>query len=448
MRKLILWLVDRYFKSVFQKKRKSSYIAPSNSSLDSRDLAALVDCSLDLWLTTGPYSTRFKKELGNFLSCINPPLITLTNSGSSANLVALASLFSHKLGDRRLRLGNEVITVACAFPTTVFPIIQLGLIPVFVDIEKRNLNINVAQIEDAITPQTKVIFVANTLGNPANWTRIREIADKHKLWVIADCCDSLASSYRGQRCGTLGDLNTFSFFPAHEMTGGELGAVATRSELLHHILESYVSWGRDCYCKPGQNNMCGMRFSHKHGRLPLGYDHKYIFSHLGYNLKPTEFQAALAVSQIEKMGQFSKLRRVHYEFLWRTLKQYEEHLILPYKYDVESDPVWFGFPVIFKKCSPFNKKDMVKYLEEHGVGTREIFAGNILRHPVFTENDFFVKIRKTDMKNTRVLDESDYALLPESEWVMEHGFWIGCHHALTMDEVKHMAKVIREYFDQ
>jgi CDP-6-deoxy-D-xylo-4-hexulose-3-dehydrase len=377
---------------------------------DDKEMISLVDASLDFWLTAGRYAKQFEAEFIKFLGvkhCI------LTNSGSSANLLAISALTSPKLGEKRLKPGNEVITVAAAFPTTVNPIIQNNLVPVFLDVDIGTYNILADKIEAALSEKTKAIFLAHTLGNPFDLDKILEIGEGHNLWLIEDNCDALGSKYNGKYTGTFGHIATFSFYPPHHITMGEGGALVTNDAQLKKLIESFRDWGRDCWCEPGHDNTCGKRFGWQLGTLPLGYDHKYIYSHIGYNLKVTDMQAAVGVAQLKKLPDFIKARKKNWRLFYEGLKKYEDYFILP-KAANNSDPSWFGFLLTVKENAPFSRNEITNYLEENKIATRLLFSGNIIRHPSF-EN---VKYRIYDnLKNT--------------DTIMNNTFWIGVYPGLT-----------------
>ena len=383
-----------------------SYIAASGKMVNSDELGLLIASSLDMWLTAGRYSDQFEKEFPKHLGL---KFCSLVNSGSSANLVAFTALTSHKLGDRKLNKGDEVITVAAGFPTTISPILQNGLVPVFIDTEIGTYDFNVNAIEEAISDKTKCIFMAHTLGNPFNLEKVMELAEKYNLWVIEDNCDALGAKYGGKYTGTFGHICTCSFYPAHHMTMGEGGAVLTNDPLLHNIMKSIRDWGRDCICPPGKDNICGHRFTQKHGTLPDGYDHKYVYSHLGYNLKVTDMQAAIGVSQLPKLDGFIERRKENHKKITAKLKEFEDYLVLPTA-TPNSDPSWFGYVITVKDNAPFTRNELTRYLEEHKIGTRLLFAGNILRQPCFTEENYEYRVVGS-------LDNTDK--------IMENTFWIG-----------------------
>ena len=379
-----------YYQVVYGNKKEFEYIPPSGKLLGEEELMNMIDASLDMWLTAGRFNREFESRFAKYLGV---KYALSTNSGSSANLLALSALTSHKLGERRLKKGDEVISVASGFPTTINPIIQNGLVPVFIDCEIGTYNIDADKIENAVTPKTKAVFLAHTLGNSYDLDKIMQIAQKYNLWVIEDSCDALGGEYKGKKIGTIGHIGTFSFYPAHHLTMGEGGAVVTNDAELYKIIMSFRDWGRDCCCPPGKDGVCGKRFSQKLGNLPFGYDHKYTYSHIGYNLKITDWQASLGCSQIEKLDSFLERRSRNAHMLNEKLSDLTSFLILPeVKEGVK--PSWFGYLISVKPDAPFTKQEMVEFLENNGVGTRQLFAGNILRQPCFVEND--IKLRIND----------------------------------------------------
>jgi len=405
-----------------------SAVPPSGKVIGAQELKNMVDASLDGWLTTGRFNAEFEKKLAAFIGVKH--LITV-NSGSSANLVAFSTLTSPKLGDRAIRQGDEVIGVAAGFPTTVNPIIQFGAIPVFVDVDRINHNIDADKIEAAIGPKTKAIMLAHSLGNPFNLDVVTALCKKYKLWLVEDCCDALGSTYRGQMVGTFGDIATLSFYPAHHITMGEGGAVFTNNDELKSIAESFRDWGRDCYCAPGKDNTCNKRFcwtaAEIGGSLPDGYDHKYTYSHLGYNLKITDMQAACGLAQLEKAPHFIQARKDNFAFLKERLSACEEFLHLPQATE-HSDPSWFGFPITLKPNAPVSRLELLTYLDENKVGTRLLFAGNLTRQPYMVGARYRVS---GDLKNT--------------DNVMNNTFWIGVQPALTPEMLEFAARKIETY---
>lgn len=399
-------------------------IPPSGKLLGSEELLAMVDASLDGWLTTGRFNDEFEQKLAKFLGVKHA--ITV-NSGSSANLIAFSTLTSPKLGSRAIKKGDEVIGVAAGFPTTVNPILQFGAVPVFVDVELATYNIDVGKIEEAITEKTKAIMLAHTLGNPYNLGVVTELCKKYNLWLIEDCCDALGSTFKDRNVGTFGDLGTLSFYPAHHITMGEGGAVFTNNDELRMIAESFRDWGRDCYCRPGMDNTCGKRFCWKLGSLPEGYDHKYTYSHLGYNLKITDMQAACGLAQLGKAEFFIKRRKENFSFLKSQLSSCEEFLILP-EATPDSDPSWFGFPITLRDNAPVSRVDLLTYLDQRKIGTRLLFAGNLTRQPYMQHQRFRVS-----------------GSLDNTDTVMNQTFWIGVQPALTEDMLAFTARSIESY---
>jgi CDP-6-deoxy-D-xylo-4-hexulose-3-dehydrase len=399
-------------------------VPPSGKLINSEELKLMVEASLDGWLTTGRFNEQFEKELAKF---IGVQFLLTVNSGSSANLVAFNTLTSPKLGNRAIKPGDEVIGVAAGFPTTVNPILQFGAVPVFVDVDLGTYNIDVAQIENAITPKTKAIMLAHTLGNPYNLDVISQICKKYGLWLVEDCCDALGSTYRGQNVGTFGDLGTLSFYPAHHITMGEGGAVFTNNPELKAIAESFRDWGRDCYCPPGRDNTCGKRFCWKLGQLPEGYDHKYTYSHLGYNLKITDMQAACGLAQLRKADFFIERRKENFKFLKKRLQSCEEFLVLP-EPTAHSDPSWFGFPITLRDNAPVSRRDLLDYLDQKKIGTRLLFAGNLTRQPYMIGRNFRVNGQLTN-----------------TDKVMQDTFWIGVQPALSEEMLEFAASSIGNF---
>jgi len=402
----------------------ATVVPPSGKLLDAAELKSMVQASLDGWLTTGRFNAEFEKKLAAFIGV--KYLITV-NSGSSANLVAFSTLTSPKLGDRAIRQGDEVIGVAAGFPTTVNPIVQFGAVPVFVDVDRLTHNIDASKIEAAIGPKTKAIMLAHSLGNPFNLDVVTALCKKYNLWLVEDCCDALGSTYRGQMVGTFGDIATLSFYPAHHITMGEGGAVFTNNEELKTIAESFRDWGRDCYCPPGKDNTCGKRFCWKLGDLPEGYDHKYTYSHLGYNLKITDMQAACGLAQLDKASSFIQARKDNYAFLKERLKDCEEFVQLPQATE-HSDPSWFGFPITLKDNAPVSRLDLLTYLDQNKIGTRLLFAGNLIRQPY--------------MQGARYRISGD---LTNTDNIMNNTFWIGVQPALTREMLEYTARHIETY---
>jgi CDP-6-deoxy-D-xylo-4-hexulose-3-dehydrase len=399
-------------------------VPPSGKFLDAEELKYMVEASLDGWLTAGRFNAEFEKKLATFIGIKH--LITV-NSGSSANLIAFNTLTSPKLGGRSIKRGDEVIAVAAGFPTTVNPILQFGAIPVFVDIDMLTYNIDVSKIEAAITPKTKAIMLAHTLGNPFNLDVVTSLCRKYNLWLVEDCCDALGTTYHGKMVGTFGDISTLSFYPAHHITMGEGGAVFTNHDELRIIAESFRDWGRDCYCKPGRDNTCGKRFCQKFDLLPEGYDHKYTYSHLGYNLKITDMQAACGLAQLTKLEKFIQARKDNFSFLKDRLKACEQLISLPQP-TKHSDPSWFGFPITLKEKCPVTRLDLITYLEQEKIGTRLLFAGNLVRQPYMIR------------ENYRISDE-----LINTDYIMQNTFWVGVQPSLNQEMLEYVATKIEGY---
>lgn len=443
LRNKVKTVVKEYYSAVYGKKREFNYIPPSGKLLGEEELLNMIDASLDMWLTAGRFNKEFEAKFAKYLGV---KYALSTNSGSSANLLALSALTSYKLGDRRLKKGDEVISVAAGFPTTINPIIQNGLIPVFVDCEIGTYNIDAEKIEEAISPKTKAIFLAHTLGNSYDLDKIMELAEKYNLWVIEDSCDALGGEYKGKKIGTIGHIGTFSFYPAHHLTMGEGGAVITDDPKLYQIIMSLRDWGRDCCCPPGRDGICGKRFSQQLGNLPFGYDHKYTYSHIGYNLKITDWQAALGCSQIDKLDGFLEIRRQNAQMLTEQLSDLQDYLILP-KVKEGVKPSWFGYLISVKENAPFTKQEMVEYLENHNIGTRQLFAGNILRQPMIVKNEIDFRIGNSKIINSKDLTEEHYKLLPNTEFIMNNTFWVGTFPALGEKEIAKIANTIKEFVD-
>lgn len=420
-----------------------TYIPASGKNIGVEEVQNMVDASLDMWLTAGHFNDEFEKS---FSEKLGVKFALTCNSGSSANLLALTALTSPKLGEKSLKKGDEVIAVAAGFPTTVNPIIQNGLIPVFVDCEVGTYNIDMNKVEEAISSKTKAIFLAHTLGNMYDMDKIMELAQKYNLWVIEDSCDALGAKWKDKYAGTIGHIGTYSFYPAHHITMGEGGAVVTNDAMLHRIIMSFRDWGRDCWCKPGCDDTCHNRFNLKLGNLPHGYDHKYTYSHIGYNLKITDWQAAIALAQLKKLDKFLAMRKENAETLLTELADLQNYLILP-KITENCTPSWFGFLISVKENAPFTKQELVKYLEANGIGTRQLFAGNILRQPMIVENDIDLRIGNSDMLKAKNLTEDNYKSLPGTEFIMNHTFWVGVAQNNTPEDMKKTSKVIHAFVE-
>ena len=401
-----------------------SPVPVSGKVIGAKELQLMVEASLDGWLTTGRFNAMFEERLAKYLGVKH--LITV-NSGSSANLVAFSTLTSPRLGDRAIKPGDEVIGVAAGFPTTVNPILQFGAVPVFVDVDLATHNIDASLIEAAITPKTKAIMLAHSLGNPFNLEVVTALCKKYGLWLVEDCCDALGATYNGQLVGTFGDIATLSFYPAHHITMGEGGAVFTNNSELKLIAESFRDWGRDCYCPPGKDNTCNKRFCWKLGNLPEGYDHKYTYSHLGYNLKISDMQAACALAQLDSLDGFIAARKANFAYLKNRLKSCEEFLHLP-EATPNSDPSWFGFPVILKDSSGIKRVDLLNYLDQNKIGTRLLFAGNLARQPYMIGRNFRVS---GELTNTDI--------------VMNQTFWLGVYPGLGTEHLDYVAERLEEF---
>lgn len=429
----ILSLVKEYCETYHNQEKnfkEGDRIPYASRVYDSKEMVNLVDSSLEFWLTSGRYTEEFEKKLAEYLGI---RYCALVNSGSSANLLAFMALTSPLLGDRRVKRGDEVITVAAGFPTTVTPVIQYGAVPVFLDITIPQYNIDVTQLEIALSEKTKAVMIAHTLGNPFDLKAVKDFCIKHNLWLIEDNCDALGSTYtingKTKLTGTIGDIGTSSFYPPHHMTMGEGGAVYTNNPVLSKIVKSFRDWGRDCVCNSGQDNLCGHRFDKQYGELPIGYDHKYVYSHFGYNLKATDMQAAIGCAQLDKFPTFVERRKENYRRLYEKLKKYEDKLILPVPCE-NSDPSWFGFLITCKEG--VDRNQVVQYVENHGVQTRMLFAGNIIKHPCFDE-------MRASKEGFRVVGD-----LKNSERIMSDTFWVGLYPGMTEEKIDYMAKVIGE----
>lgn len=428
IRREIAALVDQYAEITYAPQPFVSGQTPvpvSGKVIGAPELKLMVEASLDGWLTTGRFNSEFEKRLAQYLGV--KYLITV-NSGSSANLVAFSTLTSPNLGDRAIQKGDEVIGVAAGFPTTVNPILQFGAVPVFVDVDLATHNIDASKIEAAITSKTKAIMLAHSLGNPFNLEVVTDLCKKYNLWLVEDCCDALGATYKGQMVGTFGDISTLSFYPAHHITMGEGGAVFTNNAELKLIAESFRDWGRDCYCPPGKDNTCDKRFCWKLGDLPEGYDHKYTYSHLGYNLKITDMQAACALAQLDRLDNFIVLRKSNYSYLKEKLQTCADFLHLT-EVTPHSDPSWFGFALVLKQDSGFTRVDLLNYLDQNKIGTRLLFAGNLTRQPYMLGKNFRVS---GDLTNTDI--------------VMNQTFWLGVYPGLTSEHLDYVVEKLEDFF--
>lgn len=430
LKRQILELTREYYAEAFGEGAAfvpgESRVAYGGRVFDERELVNLVDSSLEFWLTFGRYSKQFESGLAEYIGVKHALLV---NSGSSANLLAFAALTSAKLGDRRIRRGDEVITVAAGFPTTIAPIVQFGAVPVFVDVTLGTYNIDVDQLETAFSPRTKAVMLAHTLGNPFDIDAVRGFCDRHGLWLVEDNCDALGGDYHGRKTGSFGDIGTSSFYPPHHMTMGEGGAVYTSDDVLAGILLSMRDWGRDCWCPSGRDNSCGKRFSQQHGTLPFGYDHKYVYSEFGFNLKVSDMQAAVGVAQLEKMPAFVEARRANYRTLTDALAPVADALVLPVPTE-GADPSWFGFLMTVREGAGVTRDEIVGALERAKVQTRMLFAGNMLRQPVFTE-------MRESGEGYRLIGE-----LTNTDRIMNDAFWIGVYPGMTLEMLEYMAQVI------
>ena len=430
-REEILALVAEYTKAYKMPKpwQPGERISYAGRVFDEREIVDLVDSSLDFWLTAGRYTEKFEREFAKY---VGVKYAAVTNSGSSANLLAFSALTAQDLGDRAIRPGDEVITVAAGFPTTVSPIIQFGAVPVFVDVTIPQYNIDVTKLEEAVSPKTKAVIIAHTLGNPFDLAAVKSFCDKHNLWLVEDSCDALGSRAlvdgELRMCGTVGDIGTASFYPAHHMTMGEGGAVFTNNPLLNRMVRSFRDWGRDCVCRGGEDNRCGHRFDGQYGELPRGYDHKYVYSHFGYNLKVTDMQAAIGCAQLEKIADFVEARKKNWAYLRDALAGTEDKLILPEPL-ADSDPSWFGF--VITSAEGVDGSEVARRVEAEGVQTRRLFAGNLLRHPCFDP------IRNTD--RYRVVGSLD-----QTDRIMRDTFWIGVYPGMTDEKLEYMANAIKK----
>jgi CDP-6-deoxy-D-xylo-4-hexulose-3-dehydrase len=427
LRAQIRELVAEYAAEAFPAKEFTpglSSVPVSGRVFDSEDVQYLVDSSLDFWLTTGRYAHQFEKEFAQFFKMRHALLV---NSGSSANLLALTGLTSPLLKERQLKPGDEVITVATGFPTTVNPIFQNHLVPVFIDVDIPTYNVDVTQLEAALSDKTRAVMIAHTLGNPFNLEAVTEFCKQHNLWLVEDCCDAVGATYNGQPVGRFGDVATVSFYPAHHITMGEGGAVLTDKPKLKKIIESFRDWGRDCWCAPGKENTCGKRFVWQLGELPHGYDHKYTYSHIGYNLKVTDMQAAVGVSQLKKLPYFIQKRRENFAYLHKNLQDLQEYLILP-QATLNSDPSWFGFPIAVRENAPFTRNQLVQFIESRKIGTRLLFGGNLVRQPAYRNAEYRIA---SSLKN--------------ADFIMNNVFWIGVYPGLTQSMLDYICESLKEF---
>ena len=431
LRKEILEKVKEFYNVEFQKKEFApgeTRINYSGRVFDEKEIINLVDSALDFWLTSGRYSDIFEKKLSDFLKV---RYCHFVNSGSSANLLAISALTSPKLGEKRLKPGDEVITVAAGFPTTITPIFQNKLVPVFIDVELGNYNAKTDELKNALSKKTKAVIFAHTLGNPFDIDFIKNFCGENNLWLIEDNCDSLGSKYNNKYTGTFGDISTCSFYPPHHITTGEGGAVLTDSSILSEIILSFRDWGRDCYCPSGKDNTCGKRFSQQFGNLPFGYDHKYVYSHLGYNLKATEMQAAIGVAQIDKLPEFIKKRKENFDLIHKTLKKYEDIFILP-KPQNKSEPSWFGYLITLKDGVKYKRNELIEHLEKDNIQTRLLFSGNMIWQPVFQ----YLKIGR----DYKVIGE-----LKNTDKIMNDSFWFGVYPGLSKKEIFFILESINNF---
>ena len=431
-------LVTKYYHAFKEKKepyQEGQRISYAGRVFDEKEMCALTDATLDFWLTTGRFSEQFEKEFAQWLGVKH---VHLVNSGSSANLIAFSVLTAPELGNRQIKRGDEVITVACGFPTTITPILQYGAVPVFVDVTVPQYNIDVTKLEAALSEKTKAVMIAHTLGNPFDLAGVKAFCQKHNLWLVEDNCDALGTTYtidgETRYTGAWGDIGTSSFYPPHHMTMGEGGCVYTNDSLLNRLILSYRDWGRDCICPSGHDNFCGHRFDGQFGQLPKGYDHKYVYSHFGYNLKVTDMQAAIGCEQLKKFPSFIEARRHNWERLHAALESYQDKLILP-EPAANSKPSWFGFLISVKPESGLNRNDVTRYIEDHQVQTRLLFSGNIIKHPCFNQ------LRDTDAYRVA-------GSLEATEFILNNTFWVGVYPGMTDEMIDYMAKTIIEAIAQ
>lgn len=419
-------LIESYYKEVFKEKKfieGESSVPVSGKVFNHKEIQYITDSALDAWFTTGRFNTEFEKKLAKYM---NVKSVLTVNSGSSANLVAFSALTAHELGDKAIKPGDEVITVAASFPTTINPMLQYGAIPVFVDITIPTYQIDVSYLEEALSSKTKAVMVAHTLGNTFDLSAVKEFCDKNKLWLIEDCCDALGATYNGKHVGTFGDIGTLSFYPAHHITMGEGGAVFTGNAKLKKIMESFRDWGRDCWCEPGKDDTCGKRFTQQFGDLPYGYDHKYTYSRQGFNLKITDMQAALGLAQLEKLDSFIETRRKNFVLLTKVLHKHTNKLILPHA-TKHSDPSWFGFLITLKPSAGISRDELVKFLNKKKIATRLLFAGDIRKQPYFKNYPYRVV---GDLKNTDI--------------ILKDTFWIGVTPMINEEMIDYMGTCFDE----
>jgi CDP-4-dehydro-6-deoxyglucose reductase, E1 len=427
LRERMAALVDEYFAAAFPPQEFQAGITPvpvSGRVFDADEMRSLMNATLDFWLTTGRFAAEFERSFAQFIGVRSASLV---NSGSSANLIALSSLTSEKLGERQLRPGDEVVMVAAAFPTTVNPALQCGLVPVFVDVQIPTYNIDITQLEAAVSSRTRAVMIAHTLGNPFDLEAVVDFCRRHNLWLIEDACDAVGATYRGRNVGSFGDLATTSFYPAHHITMGEGGCVLTDRPILKTLVESFRDWGRDCWCEPGKANTCGKRFDWQLGSLPHGYDHKYTYSHIGYNLKATDLQAAVGVAQLKKLPRFIETRRANFRRLNEGLSDLQDYLLLP-QATPNSEPSWFGFPVAVQPEAPFSRDEFVRHLESCKIGTRLLFAGNLLRQPAYSK-----------------IPHRVVGSLVNTDFVMERLLWIGVYPGLTPQMLDYVLDTIHGF---
>jgi CDP-4-dehydro-6-deoxyglucose reductase, E1 len=429
LREEILIKVKEFYKESYgnNEYKRGDRIPFAARVFDDSELVNLVDSSLDFWLTAGRYAEDFEYEFAKFM---NVEYSILVNSGSSANLVALSTLTSPKLGSKRLKAGDEVITVAAGFPTTVNPIIQNGLIPVFLDVDLQTYNIKTSDLEKALSNKTRAIMIAHTLGNPFNLDEVMKFANTNDLFVIEDCCDAVGSLYKGKQVGTFGHIATVSFYPAHHMTMGEGGAVLTNDHLLYQIATSFRDWGRDCYCAPGADNTCGRRFSMSNGDLPYGYDHKYVYSHIGYNLKVTDMQAAVGLAQLKKLPGFIDKRKHNFSQLYKSLSKFSQFFIMP-EATQHSEPSWFGFPITVKENDKFTRNDLTLFLELNKIMTRLLFAGNITKQPAYKD-----------------IEKKVIGDLANTDYIMKNTFFIGVYPGINQNQIDYISEIFEKFFKE